>query len=169
MLNRFQYKTKEGVININTLSPNMEFYYRIQRLRSLNPSAFGAKIAFFSIDNELLYYNKNRYSHELRCLPNEISESISEESIHLVKWSSDGNIVYILEYYMSENFDTFIDLRKRIIISKKNHRYDSFIVPNSFSNDFLSQLMKKYEFKKERIKNDIFSENYFFNKWFPKV
>ncbi len=51
---------------INTLSPNKKYFYLVSKLKSLNPAAFGMKVAFFDVQGQLIYYKNDVYAQGLR-------------------------------------------------------------------------------------------------------
>jgi hypothetical protein len=125
----FIYQSANGLLNVNTLSPSGKYYYLVQEPKELNKSAFGCKIAFYTLDGELLYHHSKMYAHELHSKEeiNNLREKMElsqlnppmkeGDSIEVVKWSKQGNLAYFLEYY-SWNFDkvyesVFLNLKER--------------------------------------------------------
>ncbi len=125
--NSFRYKSSDGIININTLSPSKSYYYIVRPPEELNKAAFGCKIAFYTIDKKLLYYRKKTYSHELHnkkeiASYREIMEAgksfrnVLPPKMEIVLWSGKGNVAYMLEHYRG-NYDelyesVFLNLRE---------------------------------------------------------
>ena len=109
-------------------SPNKKFHYAFREPESLNPAAFGAHIAFFDNNENLLYYNKNGFAHELndpaiiakeqavfegQLLPRATNETNGK--LRLATWSKQGNMAHILEYNMFEHtyHHVFMNLAER--------------------------------------------------------
>lgn len=106
----------------DNISPNGRYYFKIQRTKELNKSAFGAKISFYSSDDELLYFNRNSYAHELND-PESIKrgyELMMSGKSHqiplktewrLASWSTLGNMTYILEHsHDADGHATYTDV-----------------------------------------------------------
>lgn len=115
MKKNFFYKDFSGLLNIDTLSPSALFYYRIQNPVALNPSAFGCKIAFYNMKDELIYHRKKYYAHELhsndeikaekeKVTLNIKNNLLENQSLKFVSWSKQGNVAYFMEY-QKMNFD----------------------------------------------------------------
>ena len=58
----------KGLIDINTLSPNKLFYYKVKCAKELNKSAFGCPISFYEVADKLIYYKQDTFAHELHTL-----------------------------------------------------------------------------------------------------
>lgn len=115
----------------NTTSPNDCFYYKFRKPLDLNPSAFGAKIAFFDKHDELLYYNSNMFAHELvdpaisaeiRAIAKGVldtrkpnNKEPEEATMLLANWSMQGNMCYLLEYCKANYsyYNVFLNLEHR--------------------------------------------------------
>lgn len=104
-MNEQMFRYKDGLVDIFTLSPNKNYYYKIRKPQSLNPSAFGCKIAFYSINGLLIYHHSKVFTHELHNNKElgEIKEKFlssnykfintpNQPSLEFVKWSLQGNI-----------------------------------------------------------------------------
>ena len=105
----YQVIINDGLINLNTLSPNGLFYYKIKAAKELNKSAFGCPISFYDKTDKLIYYQKNTFAHELHSIKeqeyyrermesNQYALPFNEPIIKLVSWSREGNVCYFLEY-----------------------------------------------------------------------
>lgn len=115
-MQNFLYRGLNGLVNIDTLSPSGNYYYKVQKPISINMSNFACKIAFYNIDGVLIYYRKDALAHWLE----------PSQNIEVVKWSSEGNLVYFYEY-------------------KRDAIYDSVFL----------HLKDKYCFRIDELKNDV--------------
>lgn len=186
--NSFNYKSREGLVNINTLSPSGNFYYLVQEPRSLNPASFGCKIAFFRIDNKLIFHNKNSYAHELHnkeeveAIRNQkVIDPYSTASLELVKWSYEGNMCYILEYYPSNEViryeSVFINLKDsycfRIDELINNHQIiDSLkLKDKNYNEESLIKTLIQFGVRKEALLCDPIKRFQIFgkNRWYPQI
>lgn len=126
--NSFRYKSADGIIDVDTLSPSQLYYFVVRPPEELNKSAFGCKIAFYDINKNLLYYKKKTYAHELHnkreiAYYREIMESeksfknIPSPKMEIVLWSSNGNVAYMLEFSRGSDrgfyWSVFLNLRER--------------------------------------------------------
>lgn len=105
----YQVTINKGLIDINTLSPNKFFSYKIKQAKELNKAAFGCPISFYDAAQKLIYFNQNTFAHELHSLKeqeyyrkmmdaNSENLPLPEPIIKLVNWSRQGNWCYFLEY-----------------------------------------------------------------------
>lgn len=117
-----------GWVIKDNISCNKQFYYALKMPVCLNPSAFGAEVAFYDLNDNLLYHNLNAFAHELHD-PLEIEESramgmgliplrqktYEETRLRIVTWSKQGNMVYILEYFKlgRKYYNVFLNLKER--------------------------------------------------------
>ena len=139
----FNYFYKNGWIDINTLSPNEEFFYKLQHPIALNKSAFGCKVAFYSIKNELIYHKNEFYAHELHT--KEEIENIKDAikigrfdlikpqlNMEFVKWSIEGNMVFFWEYSSWNDLKSFesvfINLREKYCYRVDEIENDSEVI-----------------------------------------
>lgn len=184
MLNQFNYQSKDGLINVNTLSPSGNFFYKIQPPKELNKSAFGCKIAFFNLDNELIYHRSDVYAHELHSKKEielehqkmergEISPLKLNNYLILVKWSKEGNLACYLEHYrwnykvlyesvflnLADGYCYRIDeiVNEFKIVEELQIHYTEFD-----ENKILAELQSLQLNKEEMIKDRISG-----SKWFP--
>ncbi len=188
MKDNFSYRDPSGLIDVNTLSPSSTYFYRIQNPVTLNPSAFGCKIAFYNDKQELIYYRKKFYAHELhssskieqirtRALLNPESQNYERGSIKIANWSNQGNAVYILEYYQWNN--TLIYESVILFLSKKycyriNEMSNDFkivndlhIIDQPFDEDIIDNAFIDMRIKSEALNTDIIKKGLFCKKWFP--
>lgn len=137
MSGKFEYKALGQLVNINTISPNGKFYYRIRTPYSINMSNFGSSIAFYKINNELLYHRSDCVAHWLE--PCKV--------IEFVKWSRQGNLAYFYEYKRNEVYNiVFLDLGQIV-----SYRLD---IENKLEYEFFKLLnLSDREFDEEEIKN----------------
>lgn len=116
----FQFVIKDNI------SIHGRFYYALKMPVGLNPSAFGAEVAFYSKENDLLYHNKAALTHELND-PEDIEKGRAcmegtipihelpikkDTRLRIASWSKQGNMVYLLEYFKFERkyYNVFLNL-----------------------------------------------------------
>ena len=192
MLNeKFTYSY--GVINVNTLSPSKQFFYKLQKPKSLNPAAFGCKIVFYDISNELVYHRKKVYAYELHDkeeiekgrkameagMPYNESHT---KKIELVRWSRQGNVAYFLEYFNWNDYNildsVILNLKNRVcyrINELENHFQiidqlkleDGVFNENETIESLESWGVKPGIFFKDKIKKSGLSSLISNNKWYP--
>lgn len=99
-----KYKFSDGLFNLNTLSPNEKYFYRIQTPKSINMSNFGCRIAFFNLVGELLYYNSDVYAHWLKL----------NGIVDFVLWSDSGKEAIYYEFGGKDKFIlAFLNFEKK--------------------------------------------------------
>jgi hypothetical protein len=184
-MNNFNYKSSDGLLNINTLSPSVKYFYKVQKPEELNKSAFGSKIAFFNLNNELIYHRSRMYAHELHSKEEielarqkvELGESDvnnTDSTLVLVKWSKEGNLAYYLEHYQW-NYKVLCESVFLHLADQYSYRIDETV--NEFKivdqlqledrkfeeNKILAQL-QSLGLNKEKLIKDGISDS----KWYPK-
>src|SRR6185437_7983840 len=94
----------------DNISPNNDFYYKIQYPQELNKAALGCKIAFYDKFDQLIYFHESAVAHELND-PEDIkrerelvsekryNELLPHDHLRIATWSIQGNMAYILEYH----------------------------------------------------------------------
>lgn len=189
----FKYRSSNGLLNINSLSPSSNFFYRVQEPKELNKSAFGCEIAFFNINEQLIYHRSKVYAHELHNKDEieqarhqmelgKVTETLNSSSIEVVKWSIQGNIAYFLEHY-SWNFEkiyesVFLNLKEeycyRINEVKNNFKIvDSLhLKDREFNEHDVLEKLKSMGLQQEGLIKDEMPIGNFFNlfsrnKWYP--
>lgn len=189
MKDNFSYKDPSGLIDVNTLSPSLTYYYKLQNPVALNPSAYGCKIAFYDDKDELIYHRKDFYAHELHSA-SEIEqirtqtfltpESYNENDrlIKVANWSKQGNAVYILEYYQQNVVpiyeSTIIYFNKKYCyrIKEMNNDFkivnDLNIVGSFFDEDIIEDRLFSVGLKAEALNVDKVKKGLLSKKWFPK-
>lgn len=183
---------ENGWVNINTDSPNRSFFYKLQFPVELNKSAFGCKVAFFSVKEELIYYNSKCFAHELHtkedvefnraAVQSEKYELIKpRESMEFVKWSVEGNMAFISEYnfYDKSIESVFIHLKElycyRICEEENDFDIISRIRPidQKYSEEEALGIMDSLDYIKQPLVTDEIKHNgifkFFGKKWYPKI
>ena len=179
MVNKYNYTALDGLVNINTLSPNKEYYYLVSKPKSLNPAAWGVEIAFYSLQKELLYHKKGSFANELPDKEvkhyteqgdHNLPQGQRQEGIEFVRWSADGDLAYIFEYSVPSNYKhIFLDLTAKKIYSLEYKRENDFFVPPGFTRDYFNDILSKYNFGSKSTINDNPSKSIFVNKWYPII
>lgn len=166
----YSYQNADGLIDIFTLSPNKEYYYRVQKPVSINMSNFACKIAFYNSDDQLLYFRNNTFAHWLK----------PWQTINLVIWSKQGNMAYFYEYARNNVYESvFLNLKERycyridelqnnfVIINGlqlKDREYDEDDVVRELQNAGINQ----YPLIKDELPASSFLDRLFSkNKWYP--
>lgn len=190
----FNVNLCNGLINVNTLSPNGIFFYRIKKPKSLNPSTFGCRISFFSISGELIYFRKGVFAHEIHNTK-ELKETWqkfnldgagphfdSRHDIGVVKWSKQGNMVYFLEYVSKYNskphFESVLLVLKNKVCYRIDESVDNFQVvgelgleDHGFDEYTVATKLDRLNIKHSpAIKNRLLSNSIFdiiYGKWYP--
>ena len=117
------------MINDNK-SPNCKFYFQYKEPESLNPSAFGSKIAFYDTSHNLLYHYKDAFAHELnepalvaenRAIMNGVlldRNTPLPYRLRIATWSRQGNMAHILEYFRYDQtyYNVLINLHEQYYI-----------------------------------------------------
>ena len=193
MVKDYIYQSSNGLINVNTLSPSGNFYYRIKAPKSLNPSAFGCEIAFYNNNSDLIYHRSKVYAHELHSKEEiklarqemelgQFNEKEESSSIEIVKWSIQGNFAYFLEHYRW-NYEklyesVFLNLKEQYCyrINELNNNFEIINTLNLKNRNYDEiEINKKLEilgFKpeepiKDKIQNNFFAHLFNLNKWQP--
>lgn len=168
----FLYRDLDGLINIDTLSPSGNYYYKVQKPISINMANFACKIVFYNIDGSLIYYRKEALAHWLE----------PSKNIEVVKWSSEGNLVYFYEYKRNAIYDSVFlhlkdkycfridELKNNVEIVKSLHLQD-----RKFNEEeVINKLQAKGLERQELIKDELSEENFFnkllhHSKWHPSI
>jgi hypothetical protein len=188
---KFIVSLENGWININTLSPNNNYFYRITKPIELNKSASGCHISFFTIDGTLLYNrNLNFFAHELhsseeiKILRNKLRSGAidlpTEENLQLAKWSIEGNLIYILEYSQTyRSYESVIlNLKEKYCYRFPEDNSDvefSFtdLIDIQFSEKDVQERVKTIGIEKSCLIAEKFPPRNFLglkiHKWYPKV
>jgi hypothetical protein len=96
---------------IDTLSPNKKFYYKFQDPDDLYWGLFCCKVAFFSVDNELIYYNAGQLA---QCGLD------SKNEWHFIFYSQSGDIAFFIERNSTKTLHyVFVDLENKKIFRKQ--------------------------------------------------
>jgi len=104
------FKSKSPA-DIMTISPNKKFYYKFQDPKDIYWGLFCCKVAFFSVDNELVYYNAGQLAQCGLDPDNEWD---------FVFYSQSGDIAFLIERNSTKTLSyIFVDLP-----NKKMHRKD---------------------------------------------
>ena len=159
--NKFKYKALKGLVNIDTLSPNKKLFYKIQKPFDFYWGCFVAKIAFYSVDRELLYYDSEFNANHLGSL------NVDNEKLNFVNWSTDGTLAFFNERkYDDINvlYDTLIDFEESVVFKievgkRENIPEDSpvnILTNETFTREFALNYFasgQKHEMKKEKVKD----------------
>ncbi len=93
----------ENNFKINTLSPNNQYYLKLQQPKEIQWGTWTCDIAFYENPEKLKYYRKGYQASKL-----------DDDGI-FVKWSKDGNCVVFNEFLLNKLCDfVFIDLALNI-------------------------------------------------------
>ena len=181
----------KGLINVNTLSPNQFYFYKLKQAKELNKSAFGCPISFYDVAQNLIYYKKNAFAHELHSAQeeeyyrkmmetNNTDLPIRESRIKLVNWSKQGNWCYFLEYFdrgINSIYESvFLDCQNKTCY-RINELNDNghFVNENNVIDNFFDEgdILEKLHLKgivSEQSTNDSLKDGLFsniFSRWYP--
>jgi hypothetical protein len=186
----FNYFYKNGWIDINTLSPNDIFFYKIQNPEELNKSAYGVRVAFYTIDNILIYHRNKFYAHELHTKEEveNMRDAMEQGKYYLIKpsltkefikWSIEGNMAFMFEYYSWNHVkifeSVFINLKEKYCYRVNELENDSEIISQirpidqNYSEKQVILTMDSLGYAKEPlIVEEISSFRIFGKKWYPE-
>ena len=131
----FKKDTKEVV---KTLSPNGKFYFKFQEPTDLYWGLFCCKVAFFTIDNELIYYNADQYA---QCGLDNNNEW------NFVFYSESGDIAFFVERNSTKTLSyVFIDLPNKKVCRKEytTESEGKIITDNFAKNGFVDNEAIKF-------------------------
>jgi hypothetical protein len=112
----FNYKTLNGFLDINTLSPNQKSYYKLLKPYEINFGNYGTEVVFYDSENSMIYHRDSLFAHQLK------TES---GQLEFVKWSLDGTLAYFFEYLRDEVYDdVFLDVDQKQCYRIKNKGMD---------------------------------------------
>ena len=194
----FQYKSPNGLVNVNTLSPSKSYFFRLKEPREINKSAFGCQLSFWRLaDDRLLYYRGGSQAHEIHSKEeidllrkkmenNEFDPSISEQkSLVFVHWSNKGNLAYFIEVdrrQPKEIFDSVILCLKDEYSFRIDELRNNFVLANEmgltknfFDEDSVLQRLSLLNYQKFPLYKDTVTNNKLVSaifpkqKWYPEV
>ena len=122
---------KDTNVVVKTLSPNGKFYFKFQDPTDLYWGLFCCKLAFFNIDNEIIYYNADQYA---QCGLDKNNEW------NFVFYSQSGDIAFFVERNSTKTlYHVFIDLANKKVWRKEyTKESESKIIIDAFAkNGFL--------------------------------
>jgi hypothetical protein len=163
--NKYNFKWRNNLLDINTLSPDGCFFYQIKIPFDYYWGLFLTEISFLDENKNIIYYNKNAFVSPLN--------SINENILKYVIYSNDGQFAYFLERTKLNNLShILLDLKnlkfKKVEwnsetnLSKLNCDENGFEVENLFLFDKTNWLPTLKDKRKER--------NFFgFKLWNPKI
>lgn len=134
----FNVYSLKGYVNINTLSPDGNVYYQISKPIEINMGNWVCKIRFMNRQDEVLYFQKDRYAH-----------SLFSDRFEVVKWSKSGLSALIYEYKRNEIYDLVLFDFKNLSI----HR-----LPLDGHEKLMLDIVNREAFIKNRIVT-LFKEN----------
>jgi hypothetical protein len=157
----FNYRSINGFLDINTLSPSGANYYKICNIEEISMAWWTSKIAFYGSENEIVYHRSNVL----------VAWQNPFDKLNFVKWSSDGLYALIFEYQrdiLSEY--VFICLTKDITyrISPKvfEGNFIGLINNLSFDSVKIEQSIKDFGIAPQSTYKDLIKK--FPNKWYPQ-
>jgi hypothetical protein len=121
---KFQYSNLNGFIEINTVSPNHQFYYKMSTINEVSMAWWCCRIAFYDSSNNIIYYRSDINT----------AWQAPFNKLNFVKWSEDGNYTLIFEYRK----DTTNDFLLMDLVNKNAFRINSKNDNCSFLNILLN-------------------------------
>jgi hypothetical protein len=168
----FFYSDLNQLIEINTLSPGKNFYYKVQKPLSINMSNFACRISFYDANGALIYYRHNTLAHWLE----------PWQKIELVKWSKQGNLAYFYEYQRNKVYESvFLNLKEKYCyrIDEMKNNFDIVHSLNLKDREFdedeiISKLagldLPRHVLIKDKIMETNFLDNFLNrNRWYPSI
>jgi hypothetical protein len=156
-------------VQLDTLSPNKQFYYRITEPKEVTNGNWGCKIKFCDISGKVIYYNSEVFAHELHIDIN------AELKFNVVYWSKDG------EFALYYEFNNRISYEFAILFLRENYLYKIDLYgTNAPKSDDMIALVKnsnsreieeffKESFTKTPFRVDSDTPSFFFKKkWYPE-
>jgi hypothetical protein len=162
----YTFEWGDGLVKLDSLSPNQKYFYTIQKPKDLYWGLFVAKISFLDKDNKLIYFNKTVFA-----------DPITDSKTNIIKYasySSNGDLVYFRErgYNIQYLDHILLDLKnerfKIVTWSKINSSEFSFLEHDNFVEselklfDILNWIPAK---KNKRKKKNIFGKPI----WYPII
>lgn len=122
---------RKPFVQIDTLSPNKKYYYKFQEPKDLYWGLFCCKLAFFNIDNEIIYYNSGQYA---QCCWHKNNEW------NLVFYSESGYMAFFIERNSPKTLShVFIDLANKKVYRKEfTNDGDSNVILDNFAKNGFS-------------------------------
>ncbi len=139
---------KEGWPEINTLSPNQQFFYKISEPQEVQWGIWICKVALFTTQNKSLYYRQGYFAN---LMPN----------TNIVKWSSDGRFALFNEFLLNKLCDyVIIDLSLEICYrvrwTKQTEAFWNGLEDRKYnSTEVLSHLYKEKIFPESTFKDKL--------------
>ncbi len=118
---------RKPFVQIDTLSPNKKYYYKFQDPDDMHWGLFCCKLAFFNIDNELIYYNADQYA---QC-------GIGNNEWDFVFYSQSSDIAFFVERNSTKTLaHVLIDLANKKIFRKEyTNESESKIITDTFAKN----------------------------------
>lgn len=170
---RFTYKALGKLVNINTLSPNGNYYYKIQSPREINMGNYGGKIAFYEKNKTLLYHRNDCIAHGIP--PGEVIEFVS--------WSRQGNMAHFYEFKRNYIYDiVFLDFDNNISFRLNQLNNDEFklfydlnVIGKAYDEKVVRTILIENDIKQEAfykdeiIKPTLLEMIFRKTRWYPRV
>jgi len=121
---RIFHNSKEPTVS--TLSSNGQYFYRIKEPRDLSWGLFCSRIAFFDINNNLVYYKKDRLAQIFLNTDN---------SAKIVCWSKSGQLAYFVEHSFGN--------AHHILLNLKNNTVSKTEFDNTYRDNLAAELFKQ--------------------------
>jgi hypothetical protein len=161
---------QDGFVQLDTLSPNKQFYYRITEPVEVTMGNWGCNIKFCEISGKVIYYNAEVFAHELHI------DTKAEFEFNVVYWSKDGEVALYYEFLAAKTYDF------AILFLRENCLYKIDLYDNK-APDFNEMILKVQNSNSSEIE-DFFKESFtktpfivdsdtpsFFRKkkWYPEI
>lgn len=164
---RYKVSLLNGFVELNTLSPNTKFYYKITKPTEVAMGVYACSLAFFSVigDKVLYFSGKNR----------RVSYLPPFKQFEIVVWLQKGEIAFFISYHRTNILYCILFLDKgtyfeQEVEMKELEKIHFFIQFLNEKSSISESLIESIGFKKvlDFDKNNIdFKENWI-NKWYPK-
>ena len=152
---KYTYIALKGFVEINTQSPNGNFYYKITKPYDRYWGCFVCKIAFYKTDGTLIYHNPEFQANFLN-KPN-------SEKLEFVNWSECGDFAFINERAvndLNEFYFVLLDLKRKRKYKLKDYEdnYRTLIkkyFPKLFNTQEIQNIYLKLLTQRPKLTNEL--------------
>ncbi len=153
----------DGFVDLNTLSPDSKYFYRITKPIEIRMSVFGSRLAFLDVEGNILFCTANK-SFALWMPP--------FETFRNVYWSQEGNFALFTCFNGVRTTISVLELYSGVIWEKEHTAEFNFQeLISAVQNDrTLLDYLKTENYAVNPLHNNYsneYSVGFFYPKWFP--
>jgi hypothetical protein len=159
--NKFRIKLLDGFVDINTLSPNKKYYYRITKPSESTMGLASSGVLFYKVDGKKCIFKSNGYN--IRVLE-------SNDTFQNVYWLNEGNYAAFVIYRRQKSEICLLDLENEVLFTfseSKNCKvfedYFDDLIKGEFDFQYMERNFNRIDLKGMKWKRG------FFEKWYPSV